>query len=258
MIVSATPRHSGASGGGGASRVVSGCGRGQGGRGPRFRPRPFVGPSPPASRQCVVIGPDRPPAGRHSHFATGHPAHAVPLVNRGHGPGHRAGDIGQAGCVRLEDRRVPHRARAGTRQAAVTQQRRDPTPTAPRRAFGGRKPVASEVCGDLRTAQTTAAYGVDPVEADLVRRELVIPRDRSNDLMRTAPPPAQGIVTETCSLSPGTSMVTRASHQRTSSGRSRAVGSGASHKAGTSGANRPIASRSWRVNSGGCSRGNRA
>jgi len=73
-------------------------------------------------------------------------------------------------------------------QAALTQPPRDHTPTEPLRAFGGRKTVAIEVRGDLRTAQTTAASGVDPVEEDLVRRELVIPRDRSNDTMLTAHP----------------------------------------------------------------------
>jgi hypothetical protein len=46
-------------------------------------------------------------------------------------------------------------------------------------------------------------------------------------------------------------MVTRASHKRTIACRSRVVVSDASHQTGTSWANRPIASRSWRVNSGG-------
>ena len=71
-------------------------------------------------------------------------------------------------------------------QAAVTQQPCDHTPTEPLSAFGGRKTVAMEVGGDLRTAQTTAASGVEPVEEALVRRELVIPRDRSNHTMLTA------------------------------------------------------------------------
>lgn len=70
----------------------------------------------------------------------------------------------------------------------MTQQPGDQTSTAPLSAFGGRKTVAMEVRGDLRIAQTTVASGVDPVEEDLVRRELVIPRDRSNPPRLTAHP----------------------------------------------------------------------
>jgi len=70
----------------------------------------------------------------------------------------------------------------------VTQQPCDQTSTEPLRAFGGRKTVAIEVRGDLRRAQTTAASGVDPVEEDLGRRELVIPRDRSNHPRLTTHP----------------------------------------------------------------------
>jgi hypothetical protein len=109
-------------------------------------------------------------------------------VHRGTGPVHRAGDICQPGCVRLEDRRVHHRPRAGTRQAAVTQQPRDHTPTAPRSACGGRHTVAREVRGDRRTPHPTAASGVAPVAEARVRRERVRPRDRSHDTRRTAHP----------------------------------------------------------------------
>jgi hypothetical protein len=109
-------------------------------------------------------------------------------VHRGTGPVHRAGDLCQPGCVRLEDRRVHHRPRAGTRQAAVTQQPRDHTPTAPRSACGGRHTVAREVRGDRRTPHPTAASGVAPVAEARVRRERVRPRDRSHDTRRTAHP----------------------------------------------------------------------
>jgi hypothetical protein len=136
----------------------------------------------------VVIGPDRPPACRHGHLATVHPAQALPLVNRGHGQVQRSGDICQPVFVRLADRWVHHAMRAGAMPAAVTQHPCEHPPTEPLRAFGGRKTVAIEVRGDLRTAQTTAASGVDPVAEDLVRRELVRPRDRSHHTLLTADP----------------------------------------------------------------------
>ena len=44
MIGSSSPLHRGARRGCGASHVVSGCGHGQGGRGPRCRPLTLVGP----------------------------------------------------------------------------------------------------------------------------------------------------------------------------------------------------------------------
>jgi len=188
MIVSSSPLPRGARGRGGAARVVAGCGRGQGGRVPRGRPRTWVGPEPPESLPCVVIGPDRPPACRHRHVATVHPAQAWPRVPCGPGPVPRAGDSCPPVGVRLEDRRVPQGPRAGALQAAVTQHPRAPTPPAPLRALGGRQTGASEGHGDRRTAHPTAASGVDPVEADLVRRALVIPRDRSHPPRLPAPP----------------------------------------------------------------------
>src|SRR5215831_10409641 len=62
---------------------VAALGRSQGCRVPRFRPLTLVGAQLPQPLEFVVVCPDGPAPSRYLHFATVHPASALPLVEGG-------------------------------------------------------------------------------------------------------------------------------------------------------------------------------
>jgi hypothetical protein len=142
--------------------VISGFGHGENAWVPGVRPCAFMGPQSPEPLQGVVISPDRPPTRRYSHFATVHPAPALPLMDRGNRHVHDPGKIGQPVCMRGQHDPVFHCARSRPVEASGTQQARHHTPCKPLGTLRGPKAVALERGGDRPKTHPGLAQGGQP------------------------------------------------------------------------------------------------